>query len=655
MTINLDPIKMKLLITAICFSFSALIYAQDDKKDVLFTVDGEPVMTAEFERVYNKNLDLVKDESQKDIDAYLELFVNYKLKVKDAKRLGLDEDAQYVKEFNNYKNQLSKNYMTDNKVTDKLVKEAYERISNDVKASHILIMLDENETDTTEVYKRLLDLRTRVLAEGFEAVQKEVHDRETVFAEDLGWFSGFKMVYPFETEAYNTEVGEVSMPFRSKFGFHIVKVLDKRKSLGEVTVAHIMIAKKQQDSTIDPEARIKQIYGKLEQGEKFESLAKQFSDDNSSSTKGGELAPFSGGQLSSKAFEDVAFSLNQKNDISEPFESEFGWHIIKLIDKKEMQSFEEMKSELESRVKRDSRSQLISSAMAKKLKTEYEIKDNPEALTYFSSTINTDFFNRAWTIPEKMQGEKILFKIKDEAFTYQVFAEYLLSAQRNYVNKPLKSEVVISKEYDAFLERKMLQYKEEHLEAENDDFAHVLQEYRDGLLLFDLMEQEIWNKATKDTLGLQAFFDAHQSDYVWNERADGTLLTSASEKEISKARKDLKKGASIEKVLTERNAKNASNILATNQVFEQGDQALPENYTFKNGVSDVFKHNDAYHILICNTIMLAGDKSLKEARGRVVSDYQNQLEKDWLESLNERYEVEINNASLQQIKSKLNR
>ncbi|TXD84239.1 peptidylprolyl isomerase [Subsaximicrobium wynnwilliamsii] len=644
---------MKLLITAICLSFSVLIYAQEDKKDVLFTVDGEPVMTSEFQRVYNKNLDLVKDESQKDIDAYLELFVNYKLKVKDAKRLGLDKDAQYVKEFNNYKNQLSKNYMTDNKVTDKLVKEAYDRISNEVKASHILIMLDENETDTTQVYNRLLELRQRVLDEGFAPVQKEVHDRETVFAEDLGWFSGFKMVYPFETEAYNTKLGEVSMPFRSKFGFHIVKVWDKRKSLGEVAVAHIMIAKQQQDSTIDPETRIQQIYGKIEQGEKFESLAKQFSDDNSSSSKGGELAPFSGGQLSSKAFEDVAFSLENKNDISKPFQSEYGWHIIKLIDKKEMQSFEDMQSELESRVKRDSRSQLINSAMVKKLKEKYQIKDHPEALTYFAGTINEDFFKRTWNIPEQIESDKIILKIKDDSYTYRDFADYLMSAQRNYSNKPLKPEVVVNKEYEAFLERKLLQYQEAHLEEENEDFAHVLQEYRDGLLLFDLMEQEIWNKATKDSLGLQAFFDTHQSDYVWKDRADGSLLTSASEKEISKARKALKKGDSIEAVLTERNKNNASNILATNQVFEQGDQALPETYNFKNGISEIFEHNDAYHILITNEILPAGAKTLKEARGRVVSDYQNQLEKDWLTNLHERYTVEINKAALQQVKLKL--
>ena len=251
---------MKLLVTLVCFCFTFLAQAQLEKDDVLFTVDGDPIMASEFVRVYNKNLDLVKDESQKDVDAYLELFINYQLKVKEARRLGLQDDVKYIREFNNYKKQLTKNYMSDNKVTDVLVREAYERTTNDVKASHILVRIDESVIDDTlAVYNKVLKLRERIINEGFEAVQKEVHDGKSVFAEDLGYFGGFKMVYPFESAAFNTPVGEVSMPFRTRFGYHVVKVFEKRQSLGEVTVAHIMVSLKQNDSTINPETRIKQI------------------------------------------------------------------------------------------------------------------------------------------------------------------------------------------------------------------------------------------------------------------------------------------------------------------------------------------------------------------------------------------------------------
>ena len=645
--------KMKTILSVFYFCFIAVTFAQNTTDGVLFTVDDVAVEASEFMRVYNKNLDLVKDESQKDVDAYLDLFINYKLKVKEAKRLGLDQEKSYMREFGNYQNQLTKNYMTDNKVTDQLVKEAYERSIEDVKASHILIRLDENEIDTTAVYNQLLTLRDRVIDEGYEAVQKDVHDGKTIFAEDLGYFSAFKMVYPFENKAYQTEIGEVSMPFRSRFGFHIVKVLDKRPSLGEVTVAHIMVTDKQKDTTIDPEKRIKQIYDKLQQGEKFESLAKQFSDDKSSASKGGMLNPFAGGQLSSKSFEDVAFSLKNKGDVSKPFKTDYGWHIVKLIDKKGIQPFEEVEAELQNKVKRDVRSKLISSAMTKKLLEQYNVKDNPKALTYFETLITEEFYKRAWSIPSDLDKDKSFLTIEDTTYVYNDFAKHLFTAQRNYSNQKTNPEQIVKIEYDAFLERKLTDYKEAHLEEENPEFANVLNEYRDGLLLFDLMEKEIWNKASKDSIGLAAYYDANKSSYQWKTRAEGTLLTSTSKKDLSKIRKMIKKGRTIEEATAKTASRDTPTVMLTSNTFEEGSFSLPENFQFKEGVSDVFEHNESYHILNVNTIFPAGQKTLEEARGQVVSDYQGQLETEWIATLKNRYKVEVNQNVLEQTKSKL--
>lgn len=645
--------KMKSILNLFFFCFASLIFAQNTADDILFTVDDDAVQAAEFERVYNKNLDLVKDESQKDVDTYLQLFINYKLKVKEAKRLGLDQEKSYLREFGNYQNQLIQNYMTDNKVTDQLVKEAYERSIEDVKASHILIRLEESEQDTTAVYNKLLALRERVMAEGYEAVQKEVHDGKTIFAEDLGYFSAFRMVYPFETEAYNTEVGEVSMPFRSRFGYHIVKVWDKRKSLGEVTVAHIMIADKQSDSTVDPEKRIKQVYDKLQQGEKFESLAKQFSDDKSSASKGGMLNAFTGGQLSSKSFEETAFSLINKDEVSKPFKTDYGWHIVKLIDKKAIQPFEEVEAELQDKVKRDVRSKLISSAMTNKLIDQYNVKGNPEALVYFTTLITEEFYKRAWSIPNDLDSEKPFLTIKDTTYVYNDFANHLFSVQRNYANQKTSAQQIIENEYNAFLERKLIEYKEAHLEEENLEFANVLSEYRDGLLLFDLMEKEIWNKASKDSVGLVSYYEANKSTYTWNTRAEGTLLTSTSEKDLSKIKKHIKKGKTIEEATAKIASKDAPTVMLTSSTFEAGNATIPDEFEFEEGVSDIFMHNDAYHILYVTTILPAGQKTLEEARGQVVSDYQGYLEQEWLASLKERYTVEVNQNVLEATKSNL--
>ena len=303
------------------FSFSGS--AQINSDDVLFTVENDAVLAQEFIRVYNKNLDLVQDESQKDIDEYLKLYINYKLKLAEARSLGYHEKASYVNELNGYKKQLAKNYLTDNEVTDALVREAYDRITSDVYVQHILLRMDLSATDTTATYNKLVSLKERLKNEDFNDLQKELHDGKRVFVEDLGYFSAFKMVYEFENVAFTTQKGEVSNPFRTQFGYHILKVLDNRKSRGEVTVGHIMISNNQKDSLVDPESRINEVYKLLEQGAEFESLAKQFSEDKSSAAKGGKLEPFKGGQLSSSVFEDEAFALQNVGDISQPFPTEF--------------------------------------------------------------------------------------------------------------------------------------------------------------------------------------------------------------------------------------------------------------------------------------------------------------------------------------------
>ncbi|MDX1471253.1 MAG: peptidylprolyl isomerase, partial [Flavobacteriaceae bacterium] len=475
--------------------FFNLIFPQQESSQVLFTVADTPVTAKEFERVYKKNLDLVQDPSQKEIDTYLDLYINYHLKLQEARRLGLHEEASYQREFINYKNQLIDNYLTDNQVTEKLVKEAYKRISEDVKAVHILIKLDPTSTDTMEVYKRLKELRPRLKNEDFDLLQSELHDGNEVFVEDLGYFTAFRMVYPFETSAYNTPVGEVSMPFRTSFGYHIVKVLDRRPARGQVTVSHIMVSNRQEDSTIVPSKRINEIYKKYLQNGNFESLAQQFSDDKGSAEKGGVLAPFEGGQLASQRFEEVAFGLEEVGEVSEPFETQFGWHIVKLIDKQPLGTFEEMEGELQVKVRRDSRSEKISTALIQNLKSQYNTSIDDKQVEYFKSILTPSYFERGWKLPDDFKVDTKLGAIEDFTLTNQAFGQHLLDQQGKYYKKQLSAEEVVDFELKRFLDEQLLGYHKNNLEKVDEDFAFVLREYRDGLLLFDLMEKEIWNVA----------------------------------------------------------------------------------------------------------------------------------------------------------------
>jgi peptidyl-prolyl cis-trans isomerase SurA len=620
----------------------------------LFTVDNESIKAKEFIRVYNKNLDLVKDESQKDIDGYLKLFVNYQLKVKEAKRLGLDKDATYLREFNNYKSQLIKNYLSDSKVTEELVQEAYKRMAYDVKASHILIRIDENEKDTLKVYNDLIELRNRVLNEGYEKVKAEVHNGNTVFAENLGYFSAFKMVYEFENAAFNTKVGEVSMPFRTRFGYHIVSVEDKRPSRGEVTVAHIMVANNTTDSLANPETRINEIYKKLNQGENFESLAKQFSDDKSSAANGGLLNAFSSGQLSSPEFEDVAFALIEPNSISKPIKTAYGWHIIKLISKKGLPAFEDIQPEIENKVKRDSRSTLINTSMVNDLKKKYKVTENKDAAKYFESILTSDFFKRTWVLPTDFDKDKTVFKIQDQTITYDDFGAYLLTQQKLYSGKTTPFSTLVEKELKAFQESKILKYQEDNLEFENEDFAAILGEYRDGLLLFDLMDKQVWNKAVTDTIGLQQFYDKNKSNYTWQDRVDVVIATAAKKSDISKVEEALKKGKTQEEISAMLNTEASQNVIFSKGLMETDNPSLPKDLELKKGVSKVYNYNDAFHVIIINDIMPKGNKSFEEAKGKVISDYQNSIEEQWLEVLNKQYKVNIDDKVLQKVKQQLN-
>ena len=637
------------------FLFCIKVSAQLNSEEVLFTIQDKPIYASEFIKVYNKNLNLVEDESQNDLNSYLTLFINYKLKIKEAYSLGLQNKASYKRELDGYKRELAENFINDTKVTEDLVKEAYDRISNEVKVSHILVRLPENASpqDTLVAYNNIVKLRNRALKEGFDKVRKEVHNGQTVFGEDLGYFSAFKMVYPFESAAYNTNVGDISRPFKTRFGYHILKVYDKRKSRGEITVAHIMVANKPDDSISNSsETRINDIYKKTQQGEDFGALAKQFSEDPSSANKGGKLPPFSGGQLSSQVFEDTALSLKNIGDISKPIKTKYGWHIIKLLNKKPIQPFQDMRPELEMKVKRDDRSHLIDDALFDKLKIKYHVTDEP-ALGYFESILNDTYFKKTWELPEDFQGSKPLIKIGDKQLTYLDFANQLLKSQRNAQKSPFKK--LVAKEYNMFLEHNLIKYQEDHLETENKDFASIISEYRDGVLLFDLMESTIWNASKTDTTEIKKYYNSHKDNYRWSDRIDAIVASSANEKITKKVAKLLKKNIDLETIKQTFNTNNKVHVMFTVGVMDNQNQALPNKFPLKKGISKIYNHNNSYVAVQVKDVFPASQQSFDEAKGKIVSDYQTDKEHKWLLGLKDKYKVVINEEALNHVKLKLNK
>ena len=651
--------KMKQLLFGLFLSLNIAANAQEATNKVLFTIDNKPYYTDEFIRVYNKNLDLVKDESQKDLNQYLDLFIGYKLKINKANVLGLQADPVYQAELQQYRNQLAKNYLTDSKVTKELVQEAYNRSKKEIKASHILFLVPENATpaDTLKAYKKAIDIRQRALkGENFDELAQKYSEDPSAKENngDLGYFSAFRMVYPFESAAFNTSKGQVSQPIRTSFGYHLIKVNDVRDNRGEVIVAHIMVMNPEVEDASQKEKvknTIFDINKKLRQGENFETLARQFSEDKSSSSKGGVLNRFGSGQLSSPEFENVAFSLTAENPISEPFQSQFGWHIVKLIEKFPVKPMAEMELELENKIGRDDRSKLIAASMNEKLRKKYAIKRNDKTYAAIVKSVSPTIYEGTWTANDKIASEN-LFSIGNSTVTAGAFMSYIQNQQKSgLVIKPINKQVEAL--YQSFVTEQLNAYYDANLEREFPEFAAVMDEYRDGLLLFNLMEKEIWEKAKTDTIGLQKFYKDNSSKYQWTDRVDAIILSSTNHDIIDKANKLLKKNKSADEIRSTLNSTDVVNIMAKSGIYEHDSDVLPKGLKFKKGVSKIIKEGDYYFVAKINKLMPARAKTLDEAKGRVINDYQQYLEENWVKSLKSEFNIEVNKDVFSEVKSNM--
>ncbi|HMI07292.1 MAG TPA: peptidylprolyl isomerase [Flavobacterium sp.] len=649
---------MKQLLFGLLLSLNLMGYAQT-KKEVLFTIDNKPYYTDEFARVYNKNLDLVKDESQKDLTQYLELFIGYKLKINKANKLGLQNGESYKNELKSYRTQLSKNYVTDSKVTKELVEEGYQRSLKEIKASHILITVDENASpeDTLKALNKIKEIRQRAVSgEDFGKLAVEFSQDPSAKENkgDLGYFSSFRMVYAFESAAYKTPKGKISNPIRTRFGYHIIKVDDVRDNRGEVLVSHIMILNPKDDADKDKaKTTINDIYKKLQQGESFEDLAKQFSEDKSSSSKGGQLNRFGSGQLSSEEFENVAFGLTKEHPVSEPFQSKFGWHIVKLIDKYPVKTFDEMKSELENKVGKDDRSRLITNSLNEKLRKEFPIKRNDKLYASLSKAVTNDFYENKWDLPKDTKPfDGKLFSIKDKTVTGTDFLNYVKLQQKAGSGiKPVNK--LVDNLYQQFIDDQLNAYYTDNLENEFPEFANVMEEYRDGLLLFDLMEKEIWDKSKTDTIGLKNFYETRKMNYMWKNRVDVIIASSTNQDVIKKAQKMLKQNTTPDKIKEALNTKEKVAIMTNVGVFEEGNDALPKNLKFETGVSEITKDGEYYFVTKVNKVMPAGVKTLEECKGKCINDYQQYLEQRWVDDLKKEFTVKTNPEVFEKVKKEL--
>ena len=499
--------------------FTSIFYSQNRNDLVLFKINDSETTLEEFNRVYNKNIDLVEESSENDYMNYLELFINYKLKLAEAYELGYDKNEDYLKEYQKYKNQLLKGYLTDSESQERLVKEAYERTRNEVQVSHVLIRNNDQTNDSTEIYNRLLDLRLPFLQKNIETFSKEHNSDKQLIVEELGYFSAFKMIYEFENVAYKTELGKVSQPFKTKFGYHILKVTDKRESLGEISVAHIMIYK----SNSNAKEKISEILDSINNGLPFESMAKLYSQDKRSAARGGILNKFTAGQINSIPFENAAFSLKNVGDISNPIETKFGWHIIKLLSKNEIKSFQELKPSILSKIRRGDRNKFISNSFNQFLEEKYNLSMENIDYQFIIPLLNDSITNNNWKINYNNQKFQVpLFTINQKIIFQNDFLMYVEKNQNFISTKDFQG--IAYNLFSRFFRDILLEEYKKDLEKENNEYINILTEYREGLLMFNIMQEKVWSIDEKDSIVLKEYYTKNINKYDSFEKNRGKII-----------------------------------------------------------------------------------------------------------------------------------
>lgn len=601
----------------------------------LFSVGGQNVSKDEFKYAFLKNYKPSDTVSvDKEVTDYLDLYIKFKLKVKEARERKYHERDKYINELKSYQEDLAKPYLTENKVTDELIQEAYDRMKTEVKASHILISA---KTDSVAAKKKILEVKA--LAEkglSFDSLASIYSSDPSAKSNggNLGYFTSMQMVYPFESAAYQTEVGEISDVVTTRFGYHILKVFDKRPSQGKVKVAHIML-RASQGATADDnkklEEKINAIYQQAVNGDDWNQLTRDFSQDARSKNQGGELPWISTGNFVPE-FEDVAFAMNETGDLSKPFKTIYGWHIIKLLDKKGVGTLEEVKPEISNRIQRDSRSQIKNKEVLSRLKKE-------NAFVKFEANVTNTLraLNNKDTTSIAMDSS--LFTLQSKTYTNADFLAFIGNNQEKTNDNLFK--------YNQFEEKSILKFESEQLEVKYPDYANLLNEYRDGILLFDIMDEEIWRKASQDSTGLKSFYEQNKKDYTKYNVKQAVVYSTKDQSVLERVKEYINDGGSREDIMNTVNENAPLLLQSVTGQFEKGENKLVD----QAGDEQLYEttENDKFYLVYVQDSKDQVIPKLQNIRGRLISDYQDELEEIWIKELRAKYVVKTNEKTLKEV------
>lgn len=642
----------KLFLTCIAITSIARVNGQ-----TLFTFGNNAVPKSEFLKVYQKNsMNKDADMSEKALREYLDLYAIFKMKVSEAKLQRIDTIATIENELNSYRKQLAKNYLTDEQMTEKLMQEVYGRMKEDVRVAHILVYssMYAQSKDTTEPYRKIDSIYTAInkgkadFAKMAELYSDDADSKKR--GGDIGYFTALQTVYPFENAAYNTPVGKMSKPFRTQFGYHIIKVLDRRPAIGQAQVAQIMVAvqkSKGEEGMTSARKKIDSALADIKKGMAFEDAVKKYSEDKFSVAEGGVIKAFGVGEMTPD-FEKSAFALKKVGDISEPVLTEYGWHILKLINKTPLQPYSDIRSALKKKVENDSRAQTARDAYFARIKEQNGFKEYKPAYDELLAGVmklpDTGAKANTFKSEDFKDMPKPLFSFSGRDYTQHDLMKFAERMTRGRIMGARNA--VVRDVYNIYVNDVINDFQEHKLVEENPDFKSLMDEYRDGIMLFELMDRNVWSKASKDTTGLKTFFETRKDKYQWEPGFSGVVYTFKNEDVMKKGKKLLsQKDVKDETFFKELNTEQMPDGVTithgryefskykdfSQDVIKKGK--LTEAKKNDNGTFTIVKAEEVYNV---NT-----PKTLGEAKGYVVAEYQDYLEKKWNEDMRAKYPVKV--------------
>lgn len=661
------------LIALLFLMMPSLLLAQSYGKKTLITIGDKKISAQEFMNTYEKNNINNDVIDKKSVEDYLDLYIDFKIKVTEAEALMMDTSSTFIKELANYRQQLAKPYFSNDEITDELTREAYERMQYDINASHILIRCEANAipADTLIAYNKAMSIRNRALkGEDFGDLAAELSDDPSARDMEeipgvrraykgnkgnLGYFTVFDMVYPFETGAYNTNEGEISMPVRSDFGYHIIKVNSKTPASGTIKAAHVMVAvdpndPNKQDSIV--QIKINNIYNEiLPDGSNWADIVKKYSDDKGTIVTQGQLSPF---RVSNIVPEFIAAIKDlEPNEISKPVKTVIGYHIIKLISTATPADFETEQTKLREKVERDMRGQYSEEIAMKRIIKSNRFKENIKVKDAFIATIDSTLTLGKFVVNPEVNTQEVLFSINEASYTIQNFIDYII---KNQQTQGFITETAYAYQlYDDFLKEKVFEYEDAHLEQKYPEFNTLVQEYHDGILLFSLMENQVWNKAVEDSVGLQNFYEKNKHKYMWDNRVKALIVTCNENDDIAVIEKMVRDGVEVDSLRSfiKTNKYKASTRAS---FFQKGDNVNIDNTEWNVGTIAIYPStvDNTTQIIRILEVRDPEPKTFKETKGIVTSGYQNEIEAQWIEDLRAKYIVTVNEKLLDKIIKKYN-